>query len=176
MEWIIKNVSQKMQHCMDGHALMSPSFNAHVPTIGEVKELKLAFYPRGERGGPNCSLYLEHPVDAPWMRFFLTIGSQKRGPFDTIYKGPPNFCNVGPEINEGLPSAWDAVRLSVEFISPITERESTADLEEIQNRLTRRSVVSATAIGITSLQHQSLYLPTPQICSTPSKKWPSLLA
>eukprot|EP00397_Hematodinium_sp_SG-2012_P059101 GEMP01075369.1.p1 GENE.GEMP01075369.1~~GEMP01075369.1.p1 ORF type:complete len:354 (+),score=71.28 GEMP01075369.1:55-1062(+) len=128
VEWIVKNVSQKVQKCLEGHAVVSPAFTAKVPSIGVVENLQLAFYPRGDRGG-GCSLYLQHPVDAPWMRFYLTIGSQKRGPFDTIYKGPPNFCDLGREVNEGLPKEWDAVRLSVEFIAPNAESELNGDHE-----------------------------------------------
>jgi len=129
VEWIVKNVHSKLEDCMEGQAILSAVFNSPDcgPPVGIVSNLQFAFYPKGEKAGLgaksglNCSLYLKHPVDAPWLRFNLTIGSQKRGPFDTIYKGSPLFCDLGPEINEGLPTEWDAVRISVEFLPPIDE-------------------------------------------------------
>lgn len=175
VEWIIKNVSQKIEQGLEGHAILSPTFTANVPTVGEVADLQLAFYPRGDRAGGCCSLYLHHPVDAPWMRFCLTVGSQKRGPFDTIYKGPPNFCTLAPEINEGLPTAWDAVRLSVEFITPLTGNPDALDELQEENH-TRRSFAATTYAGLPSLRHPSSYLcRSPPIGSSPLRKWPSLL-
>jgi len=120
VEWIIKGLTEKIMHTPEGQCLTSPNFSCYVPKVGEVHELSLVFYPLGERGG-GCSLFLRHPVDAPWMRFNLTVGSQKRGPFDTIYKGPPVFCQLEKERNEGMPREWDGIRISVEFMPPMIE-------------------------------------------------------
>lgn len=57
--------------------------------------------------------------NAIWFRYNLFIGSQKRGVFDSIYKGTDNFCEFVGEIDVES----DTLKIGVEFLHDVLDVE-----------------------------------------------------
>lgn len=115
-EWLLRDAAELRGALPRGEAVVSPRFAVEVPGVGTLPGLRLRFFPNGGAAttADECSLYLLHPADMPWVQYELSVGRTRRGPFDPIFQGTDSFCPLAPELTEVLGAP--AVRLSVRFL------------------------------------------------------------
>lgn len=120
-EWCVSDVAAWVRCLPRGQCLDSPPFDVEVPGVGNLGGIRLRFYPNGRPHVASqgvCSLFLTHPPDSPWFRYELTVGRSVRGPFDPLFGGVDDFCQLEPELSENKEEAGGAhfLLLSVRFL------------------------------------------------------------